>query len=134
VCIALLLATAGCSDSKLAPVTGRVLVDGTPLTVGRIQFAPKATDDTVTPGKPAKGRFADDGSFSLTIGDQDGAVVGEHRVTIFSKSKKLNGGPIPPFDVLRLIDRQFTVQPNSENDFQIELTADYVRKFGEVDD
>jgi len=130
----MLLITLGCGDSNLAPVTGRVLVDGQPLTVGRIQFAPKATEESVNPGKPAKGRFGEDGSFVLGIADDMGAIVGEHRVTIFSNSKQLKDSPIPPFDVLRLIDRQFTVQPNSENDFLIELTADYVKKFGEVDE
>ncbi len=141
----LLVIVAGCGKGpNLVPVRGTVLVDGQPLGLGRIQFAPMATGDNVNPGRPAVGSILADGTFTLgTETDDDGAIVGKHRVTIYTqKPKKSDGGndvaarksSVPPFQVLRLIDRDFTVDENGENNFVIELTSDYIRKFGEGDD
>ena len=75
----LALAVAGCGKAKpaTAPVTGRVLLDGKPVAGAAVMFEP------VSGGVPARGSTGGDGSFTLsTFGRDDGALVGQHRVSI----------------------------------------------------
>ncbi|MEX0585128.1 MAG: hypothetical protein WD176_00695 [Pirellulales bacterium] len=67
----------GCSDRpQLVPVSGKVLIDGQPLTYGTIMVIP-AND------RPALGRIGRDGSFVLScFDDNDGSVLGTHKVTV----------------------------------------------------
>ncbi len=82
--IALLLlagAAAGCGDGRprRVPVSGRVLIDGKPLTLGYIRFVPDE-------GRPSGGDLGPDGRFRLTCYDgYDGAVVGTHRVEVAAR-------------------------------------------------
>ncbi len=141
----MIFAIAGCSKGpRIVPVQGKVLVDGAPLGIARIQFAPMATGDNINPGKPAFGEIMADGTFTMsTMRDNDGAVIGKHRVTIFTTASKKDekdtksassSTKFPPFEILRLIDREFVVEEGAENRFVIELTSDYIRQFGERDD
>lgn len=69
---------AGCSDNRpsIVPVSGQVLIDGKPLTVGSIQFIHSNA-------RPAGGAIGPDGRFTLTTYElNDGAVVGNHHVRI----------------------------------------------------
>ena len=69
---------------NLAKFSGTVTVDGQPLPYGRVMFAPRASEANVQPGKPAIGVIQSDGRYTLsTYGDDDGAVVGSHTVTVF---------------------------------------------------
>jgi hypothetical protein len=75
---ALLLPLLGCSDGRptRVPVSGRVLIDGKPLTLGSVMFVPKGD-------RPSSGTIDKDGRFTLTCFDkEDGAVVGTHRIAI----------------------------------------------------
>jgi hypothetical protein len=77
-CLIALWALVGCGDNRpsIVPVSGQVLVDGQPLTVGSIQFIhPNA--------RSAAGAIGADGRFTLTTYEiGDGAVVGNHRVRV----------------------------------------------------
>lgn len=77
--VALCVLLAGCgSGAKLGRVTGTVSVDGKPVTQGTIMFIP-------ADGKAAVGSIGPDGHYTLTtFDDGDGALVGEHRVTILA--------------------------------------------------
>jgi hypothetical protein len=80
-------AALGCSQSpyELAEVRGTVLVDGHPLPRAKVMFAPVEGAGGVNPGKPAFGLMQPEGSFVLTTYDKDdGAIVGEHWVSIIS--------------------------------------------------
>jgi hypothetical protein len=69
---------AGCGDGRPArvPVSGKVLIDGKPLTFGAVRFTP-------VEGRPATGELDADGLFSLsTFESGDGAVPGAHAVTV----------------------------------------------------
>ena len=95
-CIASLVAALGCDRPAfdIAPVHGRVTVDGKPLTGGRVMFAPIPKGDSPNAGKPAFGTIQQDGSYQLTTyRNGDGAVVAEHWVTIYPrKNEALRGG------------------------------------------
>jgi hypothetical protein len=71
----------GCSDGlpKRVPVSGKVFIDGKPVTSGNIRMAP------VAGGRMSAAQISADGGFTMTtfkIGD--GCVLGKHVVTIFS--------------------------------------------------
>src|SRR5689334_3016237 len=86
-CASLVVIWTGCSRSNLdlAPVHGKVTIDGKSLFQGKVMFAPVAKGDNVHPEKPAWGNIQSDGTFRLTtLKQDDGAVVGEHWVTIIN--------------------------------------------------
>jgi hypothetical protein len=71
----------GCSDGlpKRVPVSGKVLIDGKPVTSGNIRMTP------VAGGRMSAAQISGDGGFTMTtfkIGD--GCVLGKHVVTIYS--------------------------------------------------
>jgi len=79
------LSNHGCSRSpyELTSVVGKVTIDGQPFTQGKVMFAPIAAGKSSEAGRPAFGRLQSDGSFELgTYEPGDGAVVGEHWVTV----------------------------------------------------
>ena len=79
--IALLLCiptVVGCGDGRpqRLSVSGRVLIDGEPLTHGFVRFVPKGA-------RPSTGKLDSEGKFTLTCyGDNDGVVPGIHRVEV----------------------------------------------------
>lgn len=123
----LLFVLSGCSKSPydLAPVTGTVSVDGQPLPDGQVMFAPRATSGSAKAGKPALGNVRADGTFSLsTYSDGDGAVVGEHLVTLYGPAPEVtlpNG--IPSFEKVTLPERQVRVEAGTNNTIDIAITA-----------
>ncbi|TWT90261.1 hypothetical protein Mal64_06460 [Pseudobythopirellula maris] len=75
------LAISGCGDGRptRAPVTGRVLIDGQPLTVGTVKFVSSGVRSSV-------GQLDGEGRFSLTCYEKnDGVIPGTHRVRIAAK-------------------------------------------------
>lgn len=64
------------ANTRTVRVTGRVLIDGKPLTHGTVRFIPL--------GAPAStGKIEDRGRFTLTCSDgSEGAVLGTHRVEV----------------------------------------------------
>ncbi len=84
----LILAFPGCGggsgELQLAPVKGKVIYNGQPVTSGSIHFRPIAVSGAKegTQGKPASGQIQSDGTFVLTTFRQgDGAIVGKHEVS-----------------------------------------------------
>lgn len=70
----------GCGDGRpqRVPAGGQVLIDGKPLTFGFVRFDPEN-------GRPATGQIGSDGRFVLTtFDDQDGAVMGTHKVSVMA--------------------------------------------------
>ena len=85
----LLASCAACSRSPvaLANVSGKVLLDGQPLAGGVINFQPIASGTGTNGGPGSTARIGPEGRFSLTtIRGAPGAVVGKHRVKIYSSS------------------------------------------------
>ena len=72
----------GCDKQpKIVPVSGRVLLDGEPLTMGSVQFIHPAT-------RPAAGAIRDDGRFILSTYKQgDGAAPGHYRVRVIASEE-----------------------------------------------
>src|SRR5437870_614360 len=80
---AAVVAIAGCNSAPgVAPVSGKVTLDGKPLANAHVSFQPVASGGKEPSGG---GSYADtdaDGNYSLLLveGDKSGAVVAKHRV------------------------------------------------------
>jgi len=77
----------GCGDGRpeRVPVSGTVTIDGEPVTAGYIRLIPPDA-------RPAGGDIGPDGSFTLTTFEpNDGAVTGEHVVTVIAMESRDNG-------------------------------------------
>jgi hypothetical protein len=79
-----LLPSFGCGQPyKVARVSGRVTLDGRPLTKASVTFAPVATKENDSPGPTAWGATDAEGRYALSITpDRPGAVVGKCRIYI----------------------------------------------------
>lgn len=79
--LALLLigAITGCGG-KTASVSGKVTFNGKEVTGGSLSFTPVA--EAGEPGKPGAAEVQPDGTYVVgTFDDDDGVVIGKHRVT-----------------------------------------------------
>ena len=80
----------GCGESskfQLAPVSGIVTLDGEPLIDAVVNFQPMASTDDGIAGIGSNARTDQQGRFVMnTIDEHPGAVVGKHRVRIYSYS------------------------------------------------
>ena len=118
------------STLELAPVHGKVMIDSKPLFQGKVMFAPVAKGDSVRPGKPAWGNIQPDGTFRLTtLKKDDGAVVGEHWVTIMNSDEKLPKG-VPEFARL-IVPKKATVAANNDNEINFAFSSSDVKKLAE---
>ena len=84
----LLLAGCGNTEYELAPVSGRVTLDGKPLAEVKVSFQPVSKrPDEPNPGPGSYGTTDEDGRYTLQTVEPvaDGAVVGPHKVRLRSK-------------------------------------------------
>lgn len=73
-----LLSGCGSSGADVAPVSGRVTLDGAPMAGARIRFQPEAGG-----GSPSYGAADADGNYVLGYNrNQSGALIGWHTVSI----------------------------------------------------
>ena len=76
---------AGCGGPEMAPVSGRVTLDGKPLAGVVVNFFPVGSKERPTPGYPSLSEpTGPDGRFALANPHlkRPGAVVGPHRVSV----------------------------------------------------
>ncbi len=120
----------GCNRSEfaLAPVHGTVSIDDKPLAHGTIMFAPIAESDQHNPGKPAFGTLASEGEYNLTtFSNHDGAVIGDHWVTVLNVKEFPKG--VPEFDRITF-PKKVKVTAGHDNEINIKLTSDIIKKYG----
>jgi len=81
----MLLAAAGCGGQpyRLAPVSGRVTLDGAPLADARVGLTPVRQGDQLDAGPGSYATTDAEGCYRLiALHGEEGAVVGPHRVWI----------------------------------------------------
>jgi len=85
-----LLTVSGCaSEEPRGSVTGKVSVDGVPLSEGTIYFENQAKGVALT------GQIKSDGSFTLASHKGAGLVVGSYRVAISPEAMLMSADEIP---------------------------------------
>lgn len=83
---ALICGGCGHKGPTVAPVKGKVLLNGQPLSTGRVITLPSG-------GRGATGNIRSDGTFELwTFGENDGATIGTHKVGVSAFAPKSGGG------------------------------------------
>jgi hypothetical protein len=131
----LLLASVGCGKSyKLAPVSGRVMMDGRPLAGAEVSFYPEVGSKDIP---YASGTTDTQGNYKLEVlvegSTTEGAVVGENRVQI-SRSKLSGEKKITPKNMSGGLDDvpakynrdstlTFTVPPDGSREANFQLTT-----------
>lgn len=75
-------------SAKLVPVSGKVTLDGAPLTSGTINFTPEDSKGTA-----AAGQIGSDGTYKLAAGAKEGAAVGKYKVSIGAGMKSMSTDP-----------------------------------------
>jgi len=105
---ALLLSAMGCGGPgkpKVAKVKGVVKYRGQPLANAGVAFHPAN-------GRTATGQTDDNGEFTLsTFGTADGAIIGEHTVTVSKQDPTTI--PWPKVKARRESNRQFSANASS---------------------
>lgn len=118
--VVLLAAVAGCGQSgpQIAPVQGRVTLDGRPLAQADITFQPAGAQ------RASIGRSDSDGRYELAYKrGQPGAIVGEHTVNV-EVSSELVKNP-PPIPARYAANSELHRQVKSgENEINFELKSD----------
>jgi hypothetical protein len=126
----------GCSsaDRALAPVSGKVTLDGKPLSGGGVSFQPIAPPGTTSAGRGSVAFCDDDGNFTLnTIDGNPGAIVGSHRVRIYGPRNKIASADdtssgatteIVPAKYNFQTTLTFDVPPDGSDDANFELTSE----------
>jgi len=124
----LMFPVGGCDDGRPDRVTvsGKVLIDGQPLTKGIVQFVPVGA-------RPSAGKLDQNGHFTLTCYDgDDGIVPGTHRVMIAAKEviseSKVKWLAPPKYADFRSSGLSFEITKPTD-DLTIELTWDGGKPF-----
>lgn len=123
-CLACLV-TLGCrnQDYDVAPVAGRVTLDGQPLADAQVIFQPIAgSDKNVEPGPGSFGSTDADGRYTLETVDppEPGAVVGSHRVTITTAHHSAN----PADDSAAAMPKETLPKSCSNGSMRMEVPAE----------
>ena len=116
--LAIVLATAGCSQPKFYPVRGKVIIFAVgPLTEGEIRFRPVSRPSLVATGKVQK-----DGTFSLSTPEhREGVLEGDCQVAIVAAPA---GGKSPiaeRYSDYSTSGLSYTVAPREENYFILDV-------------
>lgn len=87
-----LVGLAGCGGPKIVPVSGVVKLNGEPYKGAIVSFQPVGSKGDNAEGRGSSAETDENGRFTLIYdGEKPGALVGMHRVRIFTKL----GGGIP---------------------------------------
>jgi hypothetical protein len=118
--VALLILIAGCGKRgpQIAPVHGRVTLDGQPLAGADIQFQPEGSE------RPSRGRTDSDGRFELMFKrGQPGATVGPHTIRIWVSREVVKNPPIiaAKFDARSELRREVK---SGDNEFDFDVTTE----------
>jgi hypothetical protein len=124
-----LLLVLGCGDTKYAPVSGTVTMDGKALADVAVSFQPTG-EGQMNPGPGSSGRTNEKGEYSLQVigGRGKGAVVGMHRVEVHPTVDDNANGRRPPPKIQipakynRLSELRFEVKPGN-NTANFDLTS-----------
>ena len=116
--VAILLAGCDKSGQQIAPVHGRVTLDGKPLALADVAFQPDGAQ------RVSMGRTDPDGHYELNYKrGQQGAIIGQHSVRISVSAENVKNPPIiaARFDTKSELHRE--VQPG-DNEFDFDVTTE----------
>lgn len=95
---AALLAAGGCGGDPIGrtvPVTGKVIVDGKPLSTGSVTFWPEESKGDNSKLE-ATGQIGKDGTYTLNTRGKPGAPPGRYKVTVTAQAEPDAKNPYAP--------------------------------------
>jgi hypothetical protein len=108
----------GCGGSGVAPVSGRVTLDGRPLEHADVMFQPDGSQ------RLSAGRTDADGRYELAYKrGEPGAIVGEHSVRIYVSPELVRNPPRIPSRYDSQSELRVEVKPD-DNVFNFDLESD----------
>lgn len=108
-----LTAVIGCGgggSEKVVPVTGKVTLDGAPLTAGTVTFQPDESKGNKSKSS-ASGMVDANGNFKLFTSDKEGAALGWYKVGISPVGMQM-GGMGPPTEAGKNTDPNKNLAPS----------------------
>ncbi|QDU77978.1 hypothetical protein Pan97_50570 [Bremerella volcania] len=119
VALAPLCLLVGCFGSdKIVPVSGRVTLDGEPLSGAVVGYEPIAQEGDLEAGYGSYARTDDDGRYTLrSLNNEDGALVGQHRVSVST----VVGKEGPNGEILGLTKERVPSRYNNDTQLVIEV-------------
>lgn len=117
----LLAVVAGCGPSgpELAPVSGRVTLNGKPLETADLVFQPDESRS------PSYGRTDTNGHYELFYKrGTEGAIVGPHTVRISVSHELVRNPPNIPPRYNTQSELRYEIKPGTENVFDFDLKTD----------
>jgi len=133
-----LVFAAGCDSGEfaVAPAGGTVMCEGAPVPHAMVFFEPLSSGNSALVGKQGIGVADESGKFVIsTYGDNDGAVVGKHRVRVGSPNAELHPGFSCPCTVNPEIDvMEVEVTKSGENNFEVVLKKKAAREKLSIDE
>ena len=122
----MLVGLAGCSsgDFPVAPTRGQVICEGQPVPRARVFFEPLETGKSAIVGKQGLATADQNGKFVIsTYGENDGAVIGKHRVRV---DRPFDPDEKPPFKCNCVLNSEVNVmevevKKGVTNEFQVVL-------------
>jgi hypothetical protein len=107
----MVFAAAGCSkgdDEKLAPVAGKVTVNGKPLTTGSVSFRPDAARGNKSQHQP-NGAIDAEGNYELLVPPaKKGAPRGQYKVVVTAYDNPMPNKPLKSFIHMKYSDEKTT--------------------------
>ena len=121
--LCLLATSIGCGDSpeKFYPVSGKILVNGKPLSgvaQGSVSFHADGTKGNQTMHQPI-GAINADGSYELITVGRKGAPLGWYKVIVSAYANKVEEGPVTP---RLMLDKKYYSAETTE--LRIEVVSD----------
>jgi hypothetical protein len=115
---AAVLGLGGCGSDNVAPVSGRVTLDGLPAAHVRVTFQPLGSAENRNPGPGSYAVTDADGRYALTqVGTKrSGAIVGRHRVAIRSSNGPSAEFPDAPPKAEKPIPKEYNKESTLELD------------------
>ena len=121
-----LIGLAGCSsgDFPVAATRGQVICEGRPVPRARVFFEPLETGKSAIVGKQGLATADAEGKFVIsTYGENDGAVIGKHRVRV---DRPFDPDEKPPFKCPCVLNAEVNVmevevKKGETNEFEVVL-------------
>jgi hypothetical protein len=118
----LAIVSLGCGSADtlppMAPVKGKVVIDGAPLTTGQVALHPQTVDPAVKVPLSA-GTIDGSGNFEIFTGGKAGAPLGKYKVVVTPSMVPMQGGGAPPVQV----NQKFRLPADTTLSFEVTQAA-----------
>jgi hypothetical protein len=97
--VVLAIVSLGCGSAEtlppLAPVKGKAMIDGAPLTSGQVSLQAESADPAAKL-PPSSGTIDGNGNYEIFTGGKPGAPLGKYKVVVTPSMVPMQGGGTPP--------------------------------------